>query len=144
MRRRLARSLVVVVMASLPIATAARLHTRYSEQAIWAAAVAHSPEKPRPWINLGRQYALSGANDQAMTALAHAIALADRPERFRVEGAMRGHHTARLNLALLVAAEGRYTEALRLTEPIQPRAFGQASLVTTLETQWQHAITISH
>lgn len=126
-----------MVMVCLPMITAARLQLRHSERAIWQDAVAHSPEKPRPWVNLGRQYALDGATAMAAEAFRAAIVLAEQPDRLRVEGPMRGHHTARLNLALLHAAEGRFADALVLTTPIQPRAFGRASLVTTLETQWR-------
>lgn len=129
------RSALVVVGIGLLLITASRLQIRHSERAIWQQAVAHSPEKPRPWVNLGRQYALDGAAASAADAYRTAIDLAEQPARLRVEGAMRGHHTARLNLALLHADQGQFADALTLTAPIHPRA--RVSLVTMLETQWR-------
>ena len=137
MRRTALRGAVVVMAGSLLVVTASRVHVwSGSDRGIWAEAVAHSPDKPRPWINLGRQYALDGADRLAAEAFTHALALSGQWSRVS-ERPMRGHDVARLNLALLRAKHGRYDEALTLTAPIQPRAEGRHSIVNVLEAQWR-------
>lgn len=130
---------MVVVAVSLPVMTTARLQVWSDESRLWADAVAHSPEKPRPWLNLGRAYALDGATDLAIWATERGLARSRDPRRQRVDGPMRVTHVALLNLAMLHAEAGRYDDALRLTVQIQPRADPWVSLVTMLEAQWQAA-----
>lgn len=129
---------VAVVMAGLAVITATRVHVWGSPERLWTEATAHSPEKPRPLIHLALQYTRRDADDLAAEALMKAWRLSEQPERFALEGPMRGHHVAALNLAMLRAYHGDYDTALRLTEAIQPRPAGRESLVTRLEMQWLH------
>ena len=129
------RSALVVAGAVMVLATAARVHVWGAERLLWQDAVRHSPEKPRPWINLGRLEALDGADAVAARAFVTAAVLARQPDRFRIEGPMRGGEVARFNLAVLRATQGRYDEALALTATIQPRS--DHSRVTFLERQWR-------
>ena len=132
------RGVVVVLGVSLPLSTAARIQTWSDERLLWREAVAHSPEKPRPWINLGVQLARIGADDLAAQAYQQAAALALAPDRVAVEGPMRYRHVALLNLAFWHVQQGRYDDAFALTAEIQPRAEdGRQSPVTRLETQWR-------
>lgn len=133
------RSVVVVAGIVMILATAARVQVWSGhERGIWMGAVQHSPEKPRPLINLGRMYAIDGADDIAAGLFLEAAALADNPRRLAVEGPTRALDSARLNLALIRAKQGRLTDALALTERIQPR--GTPSLVSLLEAQWRVAL----
>ena len=136
--RRGLRSLLVGLWVLLPLSTAGRLQVwQGGALALWTEAVAHSPEKPRPWINYGRALADVGADDLSGDAYRTALDLASQPRRARVEGPMRQREVALWNLALAAAAEGRYPEALALSAQIQPRPSGRASLVTRLEQQWR-------
>lgn len=134
--RCLRRGAVVVLGLCLLLSTAARVQTWGSPWHLWATAVAHSPEKPRPRINLAREYEARGAEGLAAYEYRQAISLSHHAARMRVEGPMRSGDVARLNLARLSAAAGRYDEALTLLAAIQPRP--ARSWVTFLERQWRH------
>ena len=121
---------------TLPLSTATRVHVWSSERQLWVEAVRHSPEKPRPWINLGAEYGRDGAELLAAEAFQRAADLSLQPARLAVEGPMRGRHVALMNLAILRANAGRYDEALALIAEIQPRA-ESGSLVQLLERQWR-------
>ena len=133
----LRRGAVVAIMVSLPVITAARVHVWGDPLTIWAEAMRHSPEKPRPWMNYGVALTREGQTDRAAWAFTEALELAQRPERVRVEGPMRGIDQARLNLAIVHANAGRYIQALALTGEIQPRADHGRSIVNHLERQWR-------
>lgn len=132
--------LVVVVGIAMVLTTAARVQVWSGpERGVWHEAVAHSPQKPRPWVNLGRMYAGDGADALAEDAYRQGYRLAVQPDRSAVEGPMRGHHVALLNLALLRATQGRFSDAFAFTAAIQPRNQSGASLVDRLEAQWRQA-----
>lgn len=135
---------LVVVGAWMVLTTAGRVQVWSGpERGLWHEAVAHSPQKPRPWVNLGNQYLADGADVLAAEAYTAAAALALAPQRARVEGPMRGRHVALLNLAILRAQHGRVAEALALTAEIQPRGRHGYSLVDHLEAQWRQGAGFS-
>lgn len=84
-----------VALAGLALAaglrTADRVDDYRSEVALWTATVAHSPDKARPWANLGHALAATGDEDGAADAFR--CALARDP----------GYTQARWNLAALGA-----------------------------------------
>lgn len=70
---------LAVVAVIWIVATAGQVHLwRGPEIGIWLHAVQIAPEKPRPWVNLGRQHALAGdvalAESDFVTALGLAAA----------------------------------------------------------------------
>lgn len=132
------RALLLVVGVSLPLTTTARLHVWGDERLLWTEAVSHSPLKPRPLMNLGREYVLHGADRLAVLAYQRAVGLTEGTEREAVEGPMRVRHQALLNLALAMAQGGDYQEALRLTAEIQPRD-PTWSTTSALEATWRAA-----
>lgn len=134
------RSGLVVIVVGMIMATASRARIWSGPaRGLWTEAVSHSPEKPRPWINLAQT---SHEGDRlAIKRLEHAIALSLTPARQRLEGPMRVTDHVRLNLAILHAQAGRYEEALALTAIIQPRIEGRASIVNQMERQWRLAQT---
>ena len=79
-------ALLIVVGMVLTISTAMRVHVFRDERLIWQDAASKAPEKPRPWINLGRQYALLGGHSLARWSYEQAIELAAAPERPVREG----------------------------------------------------------
>ena len=102
------------VVASL-VATQGRIHLwSNGERGLWADAVAQAPAKPRPWVNLGRQYALDGADQLAEAAYRRAMVAADQPGRSRDEQVF-GRGLAEANLALLLAGRGELAAAVALT-----------------------------
>ena len=133
---------MIVVGLWMGLTTIDRIHVwGGGDRALWREAVAHSPEKPRPWINLGTQYARDEADAMAFHAYIQAVRLSLDPRRQRVNGSMRGGDVARLNIAILHARHGRYDEALAWTAQIHSRATeyrGHRSLVTLLEGQWRN------
>lgn len=127
----------MVAGAVMVLATIGRVQIWRSGPAIWMDAVRHSPDKPRPWVHLGAQFARQDAPELAAWAFSQAVDLSRDPRRQRVEGPMRIRHVALVNLAIYHATAGRYDEALRLTAEIQPRAEGRESPVTRMEQQWR-------
>lgn len=104
---RIARVLLgVAVGAAMALTVTSQVHRWQSERSVWMAAVQHAPHKPRPWINLGREYALEG-ND-ALAADAYRTAIAEsvgRPD---------GHLSigiAAMNLTLLAMSRGDLASA---------------------------------
>ena len=127
------RWVVILIGIWWVLTTATRVEVWGDEPAVWAEAVAHSPAKPRPWINYGRMRPTLEAQAEAFT---RARQLA--PGRAWLEGPMRGGDVATLDLAIVRAEQGRYDEALALTATIghrRPRADG-GSIVDVLETTW--------
>lgn len=106
---------------------------------LWAEAVEHSPEKPRPAVNYAVELTRVGAEDLAHGLLLHALAAGVTPRRVTVEGPMRGIDTIRLNLAIWYAQRGEFDNAIELTSAIQDRRgyAGGGSLVSLLERQWR-------
>lgn len=94
---------VAVVSGSLLLATAARVQDWTSERRLWTSAVAVSPLKPRPWINLGNAYSRLGSDGLAAYAYRTARDLA----RART-GSERsiGEGIAVANLALMAVERG--------------------------------------
>lgn len=103
---------MVVVGGVLLLTTARRVRVWTDETQVWAAATVTSPWKPRPWINLGRQYALRGDHTKAQQAYHTALMLSARPERSADEQ-HQGHLIASVNLALAECASGACDQARR-------------------------------
>ena len=131
---RLRRGAVVVVLLSLGLSTATRVYVWGDGSRLWAEAVRHSPEKPRPWINRAREYQMRGNDVAAWRDLRHALTLSQIPRRDRLEGPMRPADAARLGMALIWANRGDYREALRISAQIRPRNPG--SFVNAVEARW--------
>lgn len=75
------KAIVAVVVLAWVAITAARVHVYGDERLVWMEAVQQAPLKPRPWINLGRQFALVGADHIAEQYYGRAMSLATaRPE----------------------------------------------------------------
>lgn len=66
---------MLLVGAVLALISSARVDVWRDERAVWLEAVRMSPEKPRPWTNLGRQHALAGNLGAARIALERAVEL---------------------------------------------------------------------
>lgn len=110
----LARVLVVGWLLVLSVVTWHRAGVWTDPARIWRGAVAHSPQKPRPWHNLGQVYAQQGESGQATAMLTQASVLAQAPERSFDEQTL-GWAMAETNLALLDLNAGKIAEArLRL------------------------------
>ena len=78
---------LVAVGTVLVLTAAARVHVWGDEHRLWREAVRVSPTKPRPWINLGREYALIGADALAAAAYRTAANVASAPGRSPIERA---------------------------------------------------------
>ena len=118
--RRPGRVGVGLVLCALALLSAVRQQTWQDERRLWAGAVAHSPDKPRPWINLGQQYARHGEDGMADDAFAWASVLAQRPSRSREEQ-VRAWAMADTNRAILRMQHGEVTAAKALLIPVIAR-----------------------
>lgn len=108
-----ARILIVAWVVTAGVATHARIGVwTAGEAAIWASAVAEAPAKPRPWINLGRQYALDGDRPAAESAYRRGMAAADAPGRTPDERIF-GYGLGAANVAILTCAQA-FDEAFAL------------------------------
>lgn len=109
------RLLLCLWMAACVIATRDRVALwALGERALWADAVAHAPEKPRPWLNLGRQYAMDGQTALAVHAYRMAMTAATAASRAPDERVF-GRGTAAVNLALLYCNAGNVEAARAIT-----------------------------
>ena len=108
------RGLIVIWATGCLVATHSRIARWGSEPALWADAAAHAPNKPRPWINLGRQYALSGDARAAEAAYRRGMAAADTPGRAPDERIF-GYGIGAANVALLRCQDGDREGAVAVT-----------------------------
>ena len=111
--RSLACVAAVFLILLMGMHTHRRAHVWTSEQVLWAEAVSVNPEKPRPWVNLGRQYALDGADRLAREAYEHARHLAHAGGRPKAER-LYGEAYAGANLAIALMKAGDVEAARRV------------------------------
>lgn len=74
-RAYLAMPIIALLAVLMMLATRARNEDYRSEIALWRSTVAASPEKARPWNNLGYAYQLAGCQAQARKAYERALTL---------------------------------------------------------------------
>lgn len=91
-------------------------------------AVQVSPDKPRPWVNLGKQYAIHGDTSLAVWAFRESIVRAASPVRSRDEQIL-GRALAEANLAVLQYQHGDRVVALQMVEAILARHPRLASVI---------------
>jgi hypothetical protein len=84
---------------------------------LWRQAIEESPNKPRPWNNLGAHYLLDRAEYFAIECFQRSTRLAQHPDRSYSERAS-GISVAQTNLALLEAQRGEYDRALARLTPV--------------------------
>jgi len=84
---------------------------------LWRQAIEESPDKPRPWNNLGAYYLLDRAEPFAIDCFMRSTRLAQHPHRSYNERAS-GVSVAQTNLALLEAQHGEYDRALARLTPV--------------------------
>ena len=84
---------------------------------LWRQAIEESPDKPRPWNNLGAPYLLARADPFAIHCFQRSTRLAQHPHRSHNERAS-GISVAQTNLALLEAQHGEYDRALARITPV--------------------------
>ena len=113
-------SVLVVGGLVLSLLTATRVQAWRGDLPLWAEAVRLSPAKPRPWVNLGKEYHLRGHHDLARWAYQTAIDLSGRAGRSRDEQ-VYGRAIAEANLALLRYQQGAEAEARRMVDAIVAR-----------------------
>lgn len=104
---------LAVVGIAWVLTTALRAPIWTDERALWADAVAKAPQKPRPYVNLGKQYHLRGAGWLAEGAYREAIRISQAPTRSQDERVI-GRALAEANLALVRLADGDLTGARSL------------------------------
>ena len=111
MRRRVfARVVVAAVLGMLLLSTAGRLCVWRDARRVWAEAVRLAPDKPRPWVNLGRVYQLRGHDALAIDAYETAMRLSLQPSRGPDERVI-GRSMAEANLALIRFTSGDRADA---------------------------------
>lgn len=108
---------VLVVGLRWGLTTSSQVALWTDERAIWAEAVRLAPNKPRPWVNLGRQYDFTGDQGLAEMAYLRAIDLAASPLRSPDEQRF-GRAFAMANLAIHAYKRGDRTLAMDLTGPV--------------------------
>lgn len=111
--RRWRIGLVCAVGMVLAVLTAARVHVWGDERALWAEAVSRAPLKPRPWVNLGRQYQLHGQALLAADAYREALRVAQRPGR-AMDERIATEAIALINLSVLRSDRGLAVSAMQL------------------------------
>lgn len=115
-------------------ATYARASVWKSELSLWSAAVVVTPNKPRPWINLGLAREAAGDFPGAFAAQQAAFALAFQPRLTRYQQRF-AYVASQTNLARLFALTGREEAAERLLThvlsqfPLFPHAHWNAGVL---------------
>lgn len=113
-------AVVVVAVLWTVITSQERVPLWTNEPALWVDAAAHAPLKPRPWINLGKQYVIDGDEALATEAYETGIRLAQAPGRSREEQIV-GRAVGEINLALLQLQTGHVYEAVSLAGQVATR-----------------------
>lgn len=131
--RRVARALALGWLAWVVVTTATRVPIWTDERALWREATEQSPQKPRPWVNLGTLEHLGGDHASAQRAYEHAwtVSMARAGDEQRLGVAL-----AAANLALLRWQAGDRGGARALAG----RAHAIAPHVTEIHRleQWMH------
>ena len=115
------RLALVLWVAVSVTATWTRAQLWLSERALWTDAAHHAPDKPRPWVNLGKQYALDGAPALAADAYERGLTAAQKPGRSKDEQVF-GVGIAAANLAILRCQGGDLEGAQAIVRPLLARA----------------------
>lgn len=105
----------------LSLLTMTRVHAWGDELRLWVEAVQQSPDKPRPWVNLGNMYANRGATSIAIWAYQTAAEKASAPTRSRDEQIV-GRALAEANVAVLRHQQGDRAGALQMVDAIVARS----------------------
>lgn len=127
MRVALRLSIMVWVAVALT-ATWTRAQAWTNERTLWIDAVAQAPDKPRPMVNLAKQYAVDGALDLAATYYTRALNMAGEPGRSRDEQ-VYGVGFAAANLAILRCQAGDLRGAYAIVEHfLQRSAYADGTL----------------
>ena len=129
------RVLILTWVAIAAVATRDRAALWPDERGLWADAVAQAPAKPRPWINLGRMYALDGAAGMAEDAYLRGMAAAEAGGR-SVDEHVFGYGLGAANVALLRCRAGDRDGALTLAREAvkrRPAATALTEVHTWLE-----------
>lgn len=123
---------VIVLGAILALSTMTRVRVwTDGELALWAEAAERAPTKPRPWINLGRQYQIRhqyvDAEHAYRMAIQAAIARPESPDESRIGQAYGG---ANLVTVLLMRQDGM-AEAKVIVADLERRypRFGMAHVL---------------
>lgn len=127
------RLVAVIVGSGLLLTTAARVEVWTDEARLWQEATQVSPQKPRPWVNYGKQLALRGHTSGAELAYMEALRVSvPRPERRVTEMA------AGVNLALLTMQRGEPEQAWRQIQAVE-RQFPRVPQVQEIAAWIAHA-----
>ena len=109
--------LVVALFLVWSVATVNQVFRWSHPLHLWRQAIEASPDKPRPWNNLGAHYLLDRAEPFAIDCFQRSTRLAQHPHRSYNERAS-GISVAQTNLALLEAQHGEYDQALGRLTPV--------------------------
>jgi len=109
--------LVVALFLVWSVATVNQVFRWSHPLHLWRQAIEESPNKPRPWNNLGAHYLLDRAEYFAIECFQRSTRLAQHPNRSDSERAS-GISVAQTNLALLEAQHGEYDRALARLTPV--------------------------
>lgn len=137
MRQRVETVILVAVACALCVLTAARVRIWGDERLLWMDAISSSPDKPRPWVNLGVQHELAGLDGLAADAYRTASVLSENPDRLREER-LYGYALAEANLARLQAKRGDVRGAVSRLNQILTR--GPVKSVEALKRWYEHQL----
>lgn len=126
-----------VVSLALALTTAHRVPAWTSEMALWEAAVATAPQKPRPLVNLGNHYSLEGRFSRAEALYREAIRVASQPER-GLDERSTGRALAEANLARVLFEQRKAWPEVRT---LIDSAFGRAGYLEQVVglRKWMYA-----
>lgn len=104
----------LVILAGV---TSQQVRVWESEQSLWTQAVAWAPLKPRPHLNLGRAFDVSGGTERAEREYLLTTSLAMNPRR---EPRMQlfARVAAETNLAHLRMQRGQWATAMRILDQV--------------------------
>ena len=119
-RRRLTGVAVGIWLLLLSGVTCVRAQAWTSDLTLWTAAVAVTPQKPRPFINLGLAWDQAGQLPQAMQAWQTAYALAFQP-RLTAYQQTFSQVASLTNIARVLAQHGQEPAAERLLTAVVAR-----------------------
>ena len=115
------RLIVILLLGVAGTITHQRASVWRSELSLWTDATRASPQKPRPWINLGLAMEVAGDMDGALLAHQTALALSYQPRLTQYQQRF-SQLASETNIARILAQTGREEAALRMLNDVITKA----------------------
>lgn len=114
------RTLVGLLLLVWACLSWSRMQVWRNDEVLWTSVIAHTPDRPKAWVNLGRTYQLWGRDEEAQDAYHHALRAAFVEGRTAEEQKVTWT-VVTLNQAIREATRGHFQDAVALAHGVVVR-----------------------